>query len=220
MQAWREFKKSFADDIAVSGFLHAPANPTGDGIVLTHGAGANCQSPLLIALANVFSERGLTVLRFDLPFRQARPHGPPLRSAERDQRGVQRAIEVMRELVKGRVFAGGHSYGGRQTSMLAASAPGFMDGLLLLSYPLHPPKAAVQMRTAHFPALRTNALFVSGVKDGFGTTEEMTAALTLIPAETRLLSIDGAGHELMSKKNQDELPAGIADEFMRMFKLE
>ena len=91
-----------------------------------------------------------------------------------------------------------------------------MDGLLLLSYPLHPPKSPAQMRTAHFPALRTNALFVSGMKDGFGSIEEMTAALALIPAETRLLSIAGAGHELMSKKNQVELPAAIADEFMKL----
>jgi hypothetical protein len=142
MSAWQEFSESYPDNIAVRGFLHTPATPSGDGLVLTHGAGANCQAPLLVALANEFSERGLTVLRFDLPFRQLRPHGPPIRgSAERDQQGVQHAIESMRKLVPGRVFAAGHSYGGRQSSICAASNPKLADGLLLLSYPCIPRSA-------------------------------------------------------------------------------
>jgi len=59
-------------DPFVRGLLHRPANPRG-GIVLTHGAGSNCQAPLLIALAEAFSDAGFVVLRCDLPFRQDRP---------------------------------------------------------------------------------------------------------------------------------------------------
>jgi predicted alpha/beta-hydrolase family hydrolase len=120
----------------------------------------------------------------------------------------------MRKQVPGRVFLGGHSYGGRQASMLAASDPAVADALLLLSYPLHPPKRPEQMRTAHFQNLRTPALFVHGVTDGFATTEEMTEALKLIPAHTEVIHVEHAGHELISKKNADSLPAKIADEFM------
>src|SRR5258708_28564693 len=72
--------EQFRDDStepAVRGFLHLPANPSADALVLTHGAGANCQSKLLTALPNSFAEAGVTVLRSDLPFRQARPFGPP-----------------------------------------------------------------------------------------------------------------------------------------------
>ena len=218
MSAWQEFSESYPDNIAVRGFLHTPANSSGEGLVLTHGAGAYCQAPLLIALANEFSERGLTVLRFDLPFRQLRPHGPPIHgSSPRDQQGVRRAVESMRKLVNGRVFAGGHSYGGRQSSIVAASNPKLADGLLLLSYPLHPPQRPTELRTAHFPDLQTPALFVSGSRDGFGTIDEMTAALKLIPSRTRLLPIANSGHELLSKKNQDALPQKIADEFREMF---
>lgn len=218
MSAWQEFSESYSDNIAVRGFLHRPDSPSGDGVVLTHGAGANCQSALLIALANEFCDRGMTVLRFDLPFRQLRPHGPPIRgSAARDQQGIQRAVESIRKMVKGRVFAGGHSYGGRQASMFAASAPGLVDGLLLLSYPLHPPQRPTELRTAHFPDLQTPALFVCGSRDGFATTEEMTSAMKLIPSSTRLLTIASSGHELLSKKNQDELLRKIADEFKAMF---
>ena len=77
----------------VRGFLHTPSAPNGDGLVLTHSAGGNCQAPLLVAVAEAFCAAGLKVLRCDLPFRQARPHGPPIRTAERDQAGLRAAGE-------------------------------------------------------------------------------------------------------------------------------
>jgi predicted alpha/beta-hydrolase family hydrolase len=199
----------------VHGYLHVPANRSADGLVLTHGAGGNSQSLLLVALATAFCESGLTVLRCDLPFRQLHPSGPPPRgSAENDQRGLLRAVEVIREQVPGRVFLGGHSYGGRQASMLAASAPGLVDALLLLSYPLHPPRRPDELRTSHFPALRTPALFVHGTRDTFGTLEEITASLKLIPAPTRLLPILDAGHDLMTARNRADLPKMITEVFI------
>jgi predicted alpha/beta-hydrolase family hydrolase len=213
--------RPFSDDSgepAVRGFLHVSTNPSADTLVLTHGAGANCQSPLLVALARAFCDEGMTVLRSDLPFRQARPHGPPMRgSAERDQQGLRRTVELMRQSALGRVFLGGHSYGGRQGTMLAASEPGLVDGLLLLSYPLHPPKRPEQMRTAHFPKLETPALFVSGTRDGFATIAELATALKLVPARTELLMVQGAGHELMTKRNAETLPSLVTSAFAVMF---
>ncbi len=97
--------------------------------------------------------------------------------------------------------------------MLCAAEPGLADALLLLSYPLHPPQRPAELRTAHFPALRTPALFVSGMRDGFATTDELTAALALIPARTRLLPVASAGHELMTKRNRDQLPRLIVEAF-------
>jgi len=210
----RQFQNN-SDEQAVRGFLHTPEKAAGDGLVLTHGAGTNCEASLLVALAEAFCDAGMAVLRCDLPFRQARPHGPPIRgSAERDQSGLRRAVEAMRKIVPERVFLGGHSYGGRQASMLAASEPGLVPTLLLLSYPLHPPKKRDEMRTAHFSALQTPAMFVSGTRDGFGTIEEIREALKLIPARTELLAIEGAGHELMTAKNRGELPTKIATAFL------
>jgi predicted alpha/beta-hydrolase family hydrolase len=214
----RPFSDDASGEAPVRGFLHTPANSSGDGLVLTHGAGANCQSPLLVALANAFCEARMTVLRCDLPFRQSRPHGPPMRgSAERDQQGLRRAVELIRQIVPGRVFLGGHSYGGRQGTLLAAGAPGLAEGLLLLSYPLHPPKRPAELRTTHFPKLQTPALFVSGTRDGFGTIEEIRAAVKLIPARTQLVAVEGAGHELMNKRNAGELPAVIKSAFGAFF---
>ena len=214
----RQFADTLSDGVNVRGFLHTPEISTGDGLVLTHGAGANCQAPLLVAVARGFCEAGITTLRCDLPFRQLRPHGPPMRgSAERDQLGLRRAIGAMKKIAPGRLFVGGHSYGGRQATLLLASEPGLVEGLLLLSYPLHPPKKPEQMRTEHFPRLRTPALFVHGSRDGFATNEEIAEALRFIPAKTRLLEVASAGHELLSKRNAETLPGEILQAFREMF---
>jgi hypothetical protein len=153
---------------------------------------------LLVSVAETFAAAGLAVLRIDLPFRQSRSHGPPLPAfAARDQQGLRRALEVLRQRVPGAIFLGGHSYGGRQASLLAAAEPGSVAGLLLLSYPLHPPGRYANLRTSHFPSLRTPALFVHGSRDSFGSLDEMRRALDLIPAPVRLLPIEGAGHDLV-----------------------
>jgi predicted alpha/beta-hydrolase family hydrolase len=100
--------------------------------------------------------------------------------------------------------------------MLAASEPGLVDQLLLLSYPLHPPQRPSEMRTAHFPALETPSMFVHGTRDGFGSIDEVVTALKLIPARTELLPVTGAGHELMTKRNRDELSKIVVEAF-RLF---
>jgi uncharacterized protein len=216
MNTYAEFRDDSPNAVPVHGFLHRSPGIKDDWLVLTHGAGSNCSAPLLVALANHFSGSGLTVLRYDLPYRQMRPNGPPPRgSAERDQQGLAAAVAAVRRQTSGRVFLGGHSYGGRQASMLAADQPGLVDGLLLLSYPLHPPQRPGELRTAHFPRLKTPALFVSGNCDGFGSIDEWGSALKLIPARTELLPVTGAGHELLSKKNRDSLPETIVTTFRR-----
>jgi hypothetical protein len=181
----------------VRGFLHRPATPGGDGLVLTHGAGGNCNAPSLVAAATAFAAAGMYVLRCDLPFRQRRATGPPSPSgAAADREGLRRAAEAMRELVPGRVFLGGHSYGGRQATLLAAEHPEVAAGLLLFSYPLHPPGKPERLRTEHFPLLTLPAVFVQGTRDAFGSIEELRRAVAAIPAAVRIIPIDGAGHDL------------------------
>jgi uncharacterized protein len=181
----------------IRGLLHLPEGAARGGLVLTHGAGGDCRAPLLVALAEAFCDAGLAVLRIDLPFRQRRPTGPPSpATAAADRAGLAAAIGEMRALAPGRVLLGGHSYGGRQASGLAADAPGLAAALLLSSYPLHPPGRPERLRTAHFPRLQTPAVFVHGSADPFGSLAELRTALALIPAPTRLVAIDGARHDL------------------------
>jgi len=203
-----------ASDPPVRGFLHEPAQPTGGTIVLTHGAGANCQSILLVKMSDAFAACGFAVLRFDLPFRSERPHGPPSPgSAARDRDGLRRAVALMKERESGPLFLGGHSYGGRQSTILVSEDSQLVDGLLLLSYPLHPPRKPDQLRTSHFPKLNKPAFFVHGTRDPFGTISEMKSALKLIPAAHTLSEVDGAGHDLLIKKSIGELPVRVASEF-------
>ena len=221
----------------VRGYLHVPETPNGSGLILTHGAGGNAQAPLLRALADTFSAAGVTVFRCDLPYRQTRSFGPPgPADAARDRAGLMNAVVVLRTILgapllaevarsgdfarnqekeKANIFLGGHSYGGRQSSMLCAEEPELVSGLLLLSYPLHPPRRPEQQRTQHLPDLHTPTLFVHGSRDPFGTTEELERALKMIPARTKLITVDGAGHDLgfKGKSKKEELPGRIFSEF-------
>jgi predicted alpha/beta-hydrolase family hydrolase len=199
----------FQED-SISGFLHVPDVSSNQGLVLTHGAGANCQTPLLVAVAEAFESAGFTVLRCDLPFRQRRSSGPPHPSqAGEDREGLRAAVAALRRIVSGCIVLGGHSYGGRQASILASEDHSVSDPLLLLSYPLHPPNKPDQLRTAHFPQLQTPALFVQGTQDPFGTTAELETALRLIPNATQLSIVEGAGHDL--KRGRFDITALILE---------
>jgi uncharacterized protein len=259
--------RAFADNTVeppVRGYLHVADSPNRNGLILTHGAGSNAAAPLLVALAETFCAAGFTVLRCDLPYRQARSWGPPgPGDAARDRAGIKNAVAAIKKIkgapllpgfgrsgdfdsdqsppssapsfahfAKGghsdpqpRVFLGGHSYGGRQSSMLCAESnkdePDLAAGLLLLSYPLHPPRKPEQQRTQHLPDLRTPALFVHGTRDPFGSIEELGQAMKMIPAKTKLLPIEGAGHDLgfKGKARVEELPRLVFSEFTQFLKL-
>jgi len=216
-------QESFSDtsfDPPVRGFLHRPPSDAGTTLVLTHGAGGNANSALLIAIAELFAAHGFNVLRCDLPFRQTRPYGPPRPGdAARDRDGLRNALAAVRKLAPDRVFLGGQSYGGRQATMLCAESPDLADGLLLLSYPLHAPGKPDQPRIQHLPKLQLPCLFVHGTRDPFGSSEEIQSALKLIPSRTELIPVESAGHDLGFKgKSQNEgLPKKVTEAFHRFF---
>jgi predicted alpha/beta-hydrolase family hydrolase len=203
-----------AGDPPVRGVLHPAAGA--DGLVLTHGAGGNKDAPLLVAVADAFAKHGVTVLRCDLPYRQVRARGAPSPSgAARDRDGLRTALAVLRTRVTGRLFLGGHSYGGRQASMLLAEGPSLATALLLQSYPLHPPGKPEILRAEHLPRLRTPTVFVHGNVDPFGTLDEVEKARALIPAKTTLLTVTG-GHDLgwSNRRRDTELPNRISATFL------
>lgn len=234
--AIREFAETQVDP-PVRGFVHIPETPTGNGLVLTHSAASNAQAPVLVAIGETFAQAGFTVLRLNLPFRQNRSFGPPL-DAARDRAGIRNGVAALKKILEGvpapaadagigkesgveapRIFLGGHSYGGRQASMLLAEEPALAAGLLLLSYPLHPERRPQQLRTQHLPNLRTPTLFIHGTRDPLGRIEELEQAIKLIPAGTKLIPVEGAGHDLgfKGKAERKELPQQILSECNRFF---
>ena len=210
------FERKFPEGPGVSGFLHAADGDS--ALVLTHGAGGNAGSRLLVVLAETLAAQGVSVLRCNMPFRQKRPKGPPHGgSAAKDREGLRRAVGCMRERAA-KVCLGGQSYGGRQATILASEDERVADGLLLISYPLHPPGKPESLRTDHFGELRTPSLFAHGSKDPFGTLEEMRKALELISGRNELLEIENGGHGLVRSKTDEpyrETAGVVASAFLK-----
>lgn len=181
----------------VRAWLHEPSGAVRAAVVLSHGAGSGADAPFLVAAADSLAAGGFAVLRCDLPFRQSRTATLNAAQQARDREGIRRAAAELQKIVpKTPVVLAGHSYGGRQSSMLAASEPAVAEALLLLSYPLHPPRTPEKLRTEHLTQLRMPALFVHGTRDPFGTIDEMKAAISLIPSQTRLEPVEKGGHNL------------------------
>jgi len=187
----------------IAGIAHEPdggarQDPKGI-VVLTHGAGGNRDSKLLQQVCDEWARRGWLAVRYNLPYRRRRPKGPPSGSAAADRAGIVEAIELCRGLGDGPIIAGGHSYGGRLTSMVVAAGEASVDVLTLFSYPVHPPGKPERPRTEHLPDIRVPTVFTHGTSDPFGTPAEVRDAAGLIAAPTEIVEITGARHDLGSK---------------------
>ena len=156
------------------------------GLLLTPGASATRDHPQLGAIDEALAADGVEVKRIDLP--SSRP-GP---------RVLQAIVDGAAALVADRLFLGGRSFGGRMCSVAVAEGlPA--AGLVLVSYPLHPPGRPDQRRVDHFPQLHVPCLFVSGTRDAFAGPEELEEATASIPGEVTHVWIDGGDHGLRGR---------------------
>jgi uncharacterized protein len=201
----------------IAGVAHEPEGAPIGVVVLTHGAGGDRESPLLQQVCDEWARRGWLAVRYNLPYRRRRPKGPPSGSAAADRAGVVDAITLCRALSGGPLIAGGHSYGGRQTSMVVAAGEAPVDVLTLFSYPVHPPGKPERPRTEHLPDIRVPTVFTHGTSDPFGTPDELRAAAALIPAPTEVVEIGGARHDLRSKTL--DVPALAVEAALRLTRL-
>jgi predicted alpha/beta-hydrolase family hydrolase len=184
----------------IAGIAHTPDGVPAGVVLLTHGAGGSRESPLLVRICDEWARRGWLAVRYNLPYRRRRPKGPPSGSAASDQQGIVEAIELGHTLLPGApVIAGGHSYGGRMTSMVAAQNSAKLSALTLFSYPLHPPGKPERARTEHLPGIVVPTVFTHGTADPFGTIAELTAAAALVTGPTEIVEVTGARHDLGSR---------------------
>jgi predicted alpha/beta-hydrolase family hydrolase len=198
----------------IAGVAHEPKGKAKGVVMLTHGAGGSRESPLLVKICDEWARRGWLAVRYNLPYRQRRPKGPPSGSAAKDQAGVVEAIALAHTMTNGPVIAGGHSYGGRMTSMVIAEGAAAVDVLTLFSYPLHPPGKPERARTDHLPNIIVPTVFTHGTADPFGTIDELRPAAALIPAPTEIVEVTGARHDLGSKTL--DVPALAVDAALRL----
>lgn len=183
----------------IAGVAHEPDGMPVGVVVLTHGAGGNRDSPLLQQVCDEWARRGWLAVRYNLPYRRRRPTGPPSGSAAADRAGIVEAIALCRGLVDGPLIAGGHSYGGRQTSMVVAAGDAAVSLLMLFSYPVHPPGKPERARTEHLPDVTVPTVFTHGTSDPFGTPAELRDAAALVTGTTAIVEIASARHDLKSK---------------------
>jgi predicted alpha/beta-hydrolase family hydrolase len=170
------------------------------GLVLFPGAGADRNQPSLVALEEGLGDL-LVITRVDFPYRLAgrrAPDRPPvlLAAVQEAARSFAKELGVGPE----QLLLGGRSMGGRIASMTAIELG--VGGLVLISYPLHPPGKPQTLRTEHFSDLALPCLFVSGTKDTFGTPDELTAATAQIPGPVTHDWIEGGDHGLRRKDDQ------------------
>ena len=163
-------------------------------LLLTPGAGSSRDHPSLVAVERAVAP--LPVARVDFPYRRegrrAPDRAPKLIACVREEAA---ALVARAHVNPRRLVLGGRSMGGRMCSMAVAEGlPA--RGLVLISYPLHPPGRPDRLRVEHLPAIDVPCLFVSGSRDAFGTPDELEAATAAIAGDVTHVWIDGAGHGL------------------------
>ncbi len=179
-----------------------------DAVALWPGAGSDRDHASLLAIEAALAP--LPVLRFDFPYRREGRRPPDravklVASLRADVAGLCEELGTE----PGRVVLGGRSMGGRMCSMAVAGATGATKqgappdepplpaaGLVLLGYPLHPPRRPDRLRTEHLPRVTVPTLFVSGDRDPFGTPEELADAQALVAGPVTPVTVEGARHEL------------------------
>ncbi len=161
-------------------------------VLLAPGASATRDHPSLRAMDAALTAEGVVVERVDLP--GSRP-GPKVLGAIGD---AARALAGRAGVAADRVVLGGRSFGGRMCSVaVAAGLPA--AGLVLVSYPLHPPGHPEKARTEHLARLAVPCLFVSGTRDAFATPAELEQAATAVAGPVTHVWVDGGDHGLRGR---------------------
>lgn len=199
------------------------------GLLLAPGASAGREQSSLVAIDQAVSQLGLLVERIDFPYHVAGRRRPDaahvlIETVRSSARGLaaraglgaagsgDRAAGARIEEgpLTGSVVLGGRSMGGRICSMAVADGlPA--AGLVLVSYPLHPPGRPDKLRTEHFPRLTVPCLFVSGTHDAFASPAELEAETAAIAGAVTHVWVDG-DHSL--RRRDAEVASRVA-EWMR-----
>jgi predicted alpha/beta-hydrolase family hydrolase len=195
--------------VPVSGLLRAPAQGTGTGVLLAHGAGADMRSDFMAAFADGLAERGHTTLRFNFPYKEAGKKAPdPRPRLEATVRAAADALRAQRGA--GRLVIGGKSMGGRMASLVAAAGYA-CDGLVFLGYPLHA-AGRRDLRDEHLARVSPPMLFVEGTRDPLCDLALLRPVLSRLGSRAALHVIDGGDHSLAVPKSAKRSIQSVYDE--------
>ena len=188
-------------------------------VVLGHGAGAGMYHSNMQNIADQFAERKIGTFRYQFPFME--------RGGGRDSETVSLATvrnairEAKKHARKKPIFAGGHSFGGRMTSLAAAADefPKTVSGLIFFAFPLHAPNKPSDHRVAHFPDIPHPMLFLSGTRDTLNSMDlfqPIVKKLRKKKKQVTLHLLDTANHSYKILKRTRESEEDIFDEIGRV----
>ena len=153
-------------------------------VVLAPGASGNAAS--MRRHVDGLTARGIEASAIDLPVRKAETALDAYRSAAGVEGDAARPAVI-----------GGHSYGGRVASLVAAGGTPTVGGLVLLSYPLHRPGSPEwEARSDHWTRIRVPVLLCSGESDPFARIELLRRAVEERLPEAELVTFPRLGHTL------------------------
>ena len=188
----------------------ADAGDAAPVFVFAHGAGGHMLDRGMEALASQFHACGLTVVRFNFPYRErgsGRPDPMPVL-----QQCVAAVVASARDRIAAkRWILGGRSMGGRAASMLAADHFA-CDALLLLAYPLHPAGEPAKLRDAHLARITVPVLCLNGTRDPLCRRDLMDAVVTRLPGNFRMHWLEGADHSFHVLKSSGRTDADVLSE--------
>jgi len=185
------------------------------GLLLFPGAGTDSNHASLVHFDAALAP--LPVRRADFPYRKAGRKAPdraPILVETVRQEAASFAAALKTKT--GKLVIGGRSMGGRMCSMAAAGGDEIgaslaVAGLVLMSYPLHPPGKPDTLRVEHLARITVPCLFVHGTRDAFGTPAELERWTKTIPGSVTHVWLEGKGHDL---KGADARIASTVAEWM------
>ncbi len=198
----------------VSSLLYLPSHARAL-LVLGHGAGAGMRHQTLETIAHKLAAVGIGTFRYQFPFME--------RGGGRDTDAVSVAT-VRSAVAEGRkhagdvpLLAGGHSFGGRMTSLAAAAAPlEGVSGLIFFGFPLHAPGKASIVRAGHLPQIQAPMLFLSGTRDTLARLDLLEPLLAALGDRATLHLLHTADHGYKVLKRTRNSTEDVFDEMARV----
>ena len=178
-------------------------------LVLAHGAGAGFKHTNMQSIAEALAEHSIATLRFNFPYMQAgkkRTDRPEVACA-----AISAAFDFAAGEFDGPLLAGGHSFGGRMTSLAAAEGQIDPRALIFFSFPLHQPKKPDRKRATHLPDVPCPMLFLSGTRDDLADRSLLTEVVDELP-KAQVHWLETGNHSYVVLKRTRTNPLTIFEE--------
>ncbi len=184
-------------------------------LVLGHGASTNMRHTTLQKISERLGSVGIATFRYNFPYME---HGKGRDSRETCTATVRSAIAAAHEAAPElRLLAGGHSFGGRMTSMAASQSPlDQVRGLVLFSFPLHQPGKPDTKRAEHLSEVTVPMLFLSGTRDELAHLDLLKPVCRELGGRATLHLLDTSDHGFRILKRSRKSDEDVFDEMARI----